>query len=135
MKRVPFVSIILENMGGEVLLLLRDSKSTITYPNHWTLLGGKVEDGETPEMAAQRELAEETGLKAHLSFWKRYEREHPLFIVDQSVYVGKVEAARESLILGEGQDIQFFKPDEIGHLKIGYGFDALLAEYLQIHKR
>jgi 8-oxo-dGTP diphosphatase len=129
MKRIPCVSIIVENKAGEVLLLLRDNKSTIVFPNHWTLIGGKVEDGETPEMAAHRELAEETGLKATLTFWKQYDRQHPLFIVDQHIYTAKVDAPPESLVLGEGQALQFFKPYEIEYLKIGYGFKALLSEY------
>ena len=129
MKRVPCVSIILENMEGEALLLLRDNKSTTVFPNHWTLVGGKVEDGETPEMAAHRELVEETGLKARLSFWKRYDRQHPLFIVDQYIYLGKIDTLHGSLVLGEGQALQFFKPIEIGRLNIGYGFKALLNEY------
>ncbi len=135
MKRVPYVSIILENSEGEVLLLLRDNKSTPTFPNHWTLISGKVEAGETPEMAAYRELAEETGLKADLSLWRRYDREHPLFIVDQYIYTGKVHTSQESLILGEGQDLQFVRPSEIMYMKIGYGFDALLKEYLAIGER
>jgi len=135
MKRVPCISIILENREGEVLLLLRDNKSTIMYPNHWTLVGGKVEDGETPEMAAHRELEEETGLKMDLSFWKRYDREHLLFIVDQYIYTGKVDMSRDALVLGEGQDLQFFKPAEVKHLKIGYGFKDLLNEYFLLHER
>src|SRR5688500_18367392 len=129
MKRIPCVSIILENREGEVLLLLRDNKSTITYPSHWTLIGGKVENDETPEAAAHRELEEETGLKATLSFWKQYDRQHPLFIVDQYIYTGKIDTAKELLILGEGQELQFFKPHDIEHLKIGYGFKSLLHEY------
>jgi 8-oxo-dGTP diphosphatase len=64
MKRVPCVSIIIGNMRGEVLLLLRDNNPNIAFPNYWTLVGGKVENGETPEMAAHRELEAETGLKA-----------------------------------------------------------------------
>ena len=131
MNRVPCVSIILENWKGEVLLLLRDNKSTITCPNHWTLIGGKVEEGETPEMAAHRELAEETGLRANLSFWKRYDREHPLFVIDQYIYTGKIDTSQEMPVLGEGQDIQFVKPFEIQYLKIGYGFKDLLNEYFQ----
>ncbi len=131
MQRIPCASVILENNEGEILLLLRDNKSTIGYPNHWTLMGGKVENGETPEMAAHRELEEETGLKADLSFWRRYDRQHPLFIVDQYIYLGKVEASLEEMVLGEGQALQFFKPAEIGRLKIGYGFKTLLNEYFQ----
>jgi 8-oxo-dGTP pyrophosphatase MutT (NUDIX family) len=135
MKRVPCVSIILENQEGEVLLLLRDNRSTTVNPNQWTLVGGKVEAGELSEMTALRELEEETGLKADLSFWKRYDRQHPLFVVDQYIYVGKVDAALDAMVLGEGQALQFFKPAEIGRLKIGYGFKALLNEYFQNYNR
>lgn len=129
MKRIPCASIIVENTEGEVLLLLRDNKASIAYPNHWTLIGGKMEEGETPEMAAHRELAEETGLKATLVFWMRYDRQHAIFIVDQYIYTAKVDVPQESLVLGEGQALQFFKPDEIKRLKIGYGFKAILSEY------
>src|SRR5688572_8406275 len=103
MKRIPCVSIILQNRDGEVLLLLRDNKATITFPNHWTLIGGKVENGEIPEMAAHRELAEETGLQASLSLWKRYDREHTLFIVDQYIYLANMDTSPEQIVLGEGQ--------------------------------
>jgi 8-oxo-dGTP pyrophosphatase MutT (NUDIX family) len=131
MKRIPCVSIIVENIEGEVLLLLRDNKSTPIFANHWTLIGGKVEDGETPEMTAHRELEEETGLMSDLFFWKRYDRQHPLFIVDQHIYMGKVNA-QGLLVLG--RDFQFFKPAEVKQLKIGYGFKDLLNEYFLSHQ-
>jgi 8-oxo-dGTP pyrophosphatase MutT (NUDIX family) len=132
MKRVPFVAIILENTEDEVLLLLRDT-TAITCSKHWTLASGKVGVAETPEMAARRVLKEETGIKTQLSFWKCYEREHPLFLIEQHVYLGKVESSGELPALG--RDTQFFKHAEIGHLKIGYGFDALLNEYFLIQER
>ncbi len=133
MKRVLYVSIILENAEGEVLLLLRDNKSTITRPNHWTLIGGNVEGGETPEMAAQRKLKEETGLKMNLALWRRYDREQPFFIVDQYIFTGKVNEAHNLLVLGG--DVHFFKPREVGYLDIGYGFDSLLSEYFLLRER
>jgi 8-oxo-dGTP pyrophosphatase MutT (NUDIX family) len=129
MKRIPCAFIIVENREGEVLLLLRENKSTTLYPNHWILIGGNVDEGETPEMAAQRELAEATGLKTTLAFWTRYDRQHPVFIVDQYIYTTKLEVSEESLALGEGRALQFFKPYEIRHLKIGYGFKTLINEY------
>ncbi len=133
MKRVPYVSIILDNAEGEVLLVLRDNRSAITCPKHWTLLGGKVENGETPETAAQRTLEEETGLRMNLSFWRRYDREHPLFMIDQYIFTGTIENSRNLLVIG--RDMQFFKPCEVRHLDIGYGFDSLLREYFLIHQR
>ena len=135
MKSIPCASIIVENRAGDVLLLLRDNKPDIAFPNYWTLVGGKVEDGETPEMAAHRELAEETGLTTELLLWKRYNRQHPFFIVDQYVYLAKVDSSHVALVLGEGQALQFFKPWEIRRLKIGYEFDALLIEYFLTRKR
>lgn len=132
MKRLPWASIILENGKGEVLLLLRDNWSTSTPPNQWTLITTAVEDGETPEMAAQRLLREETGLQVDLSLWKRYERQHPLFLVDQHIYTGKMDASSEPLTLSEKPTFQFFRPDDIPRLKIGYGFKAILREYLDI---
>jgi 8-oxo-dGTP diphosphatase len=135
MLRVPCVAIVLENPGGEILLLLRDDKPDIAYPNHWTLAGGKVEDGEAPEEAAHRELLEETGLTADLVFWRRYDRQHPPLIVDQYVYTGRVNVPQEALVLGEGQAVRFFKAHDIKELKIGFGFDALLEEYLITHRR
>jgi 8-oxo-dGTP pyrophosphatase MutT (NUDIX family) len=134
MKRISCVSIIVENMHGEILLLLWDNKSTTVFPTHWTFVGGRVEKGETPEMAAHREPAEETGLKTSLSFWKQYDRQHPLFIVDQHIYTGRVDVSGQSVIWGEGRAIQFFKPGETHDLKIGYGFKALLDEYFLSQK-
>lgn len=132
MKQIPYVYIILKNMEGEILLLLRDNKSTHVFPKHWTLIGGKVENNETPEMAAQRLLKEETGLEADLSFWKRSNRDHPLFTVDQHTFVGNVDTTGGLLVLG--RDTQFFKPSDIQYLKIGYGFKALLNEYFQSYE-
>jgi 8-oxo-dGTP pyrophosphatase MutT (NUDIX family) len=90
MIRVPCVAIIIKNSQGEILLLLRDDDPTISFPNHWTLVGGKVEDGETSETAAHRELLEEIDVDIDLTFWKRYDRQHPNAIVDQHIYLGKI---------------------------------------------
>lgn len=53
--------VIFQTPTGRVLLLRRaaDEKN---YGGHWGLPGGKAEDGETPEQAARREVAEETGI-------------------------------------------------------------------------
>jgi len=53
--------IIQYNEEGLVLMLKRPADHK--YPNQWTLPGGKVEEGEAPEVCAWREMMEETGVK------------------------------------------------------------------------
>lgn len=47
-------------VGTKVLLVKRKKEP---YRNQWNGLGGKIEDGESPEESVKRELAEETGLE------------------------------------------------------------------------
>jgi len=57
---------------GRVLFLKRSKAGDM--PGKWCFPGGKIEDGETPEEAAIRELDEEAGVSAkpeHLTFWTR----------------------------------------------------------------
>ncbi len=53
---------IITNRRGEVLLHLRDDLPCIAWPDHWSVLGGGCDPGETPAEALVRELDEEAGL-------------------------------------------------------------------------
>ena len=53
------VSLSVISLNGKVLLLKRPHGD---YEGLWSLPGGKIEPGESPEDAAQREVLEETGL-------------------------------------------------------------------------
>ncbi len=130
MLRVQGAAIIIKNPDGKVLLNLRDERA-IPFPNCWTLPGGRVEVGETPQQAGIRELHEETGLQLPLSFWKVYERQYPdeNIVVEQHVFVGAVDHTNPPLVVGEGQALQFFGKDEIFPLVVGFGFGELLAEF------
>lgn len=62
------IKIILLNSKSELLLLSTDDRSIKTSDGKyngkfWQLVGGKIEDNETPLQAAKRELFEETGLQ------------------------------------------------------------------------
>ncbi|MFN8390053.1 MAG: NUDIX hydrolase [Bdellovibrionota bacterium] len=53
-----FVDVIVETAPGELLLIERNSQ-----PAGWAFPGGVIDEGEAPEVAAVREVREETGLE------------------------------------------------------------------------
>lgn len=57
-----YADTILFNKSGQILLAQRSAKDDFK-PNKWWIVGGKIEQGETPKQGAIRELAEETGIK------------------------------------------------------------------------
>jgi 8-oxo-dGTP diphosphatase len=68
---------IVQAPDGRVLMAERTARQLSA--GYWELPGGKVDPGETPEQAAVRELAEETGLVAEtVRPWIRYSHEFRL---------------------------------------------------------
>jgi mutator protein MutT len=64
--------VLILSADGRVLFLKRSKSGDM--PGKWCFPGGKIEDDETPEEAAIRELDEEAGVSAkpeHLTFWTR----------------------------------------------------------------
>ncbi len=49
-------------LGSGLLVIRRDDKPGIPYPDHWDLPGGGREGDETPQACALRETREEVGL-------------------------------------------------------------------------
>lgn len=58
-KRPESVLVVIYTAAAEVLLLQR-----VDVPSFWQSVTGSLDVGETPQIAAQREVAEETGLIA-----------------------------------------------------------------------
>lgn len=66
-KRHPSVGILPVTEAGKIVVTIQEQPLTDPFIS---LLGGIVDEGETPEEAAERELMEEAGLTAkHIDFW------------------------------------------------------------------
>ncbi len=107
------VAVILVDRGGRFLLQLRDEMEGIAWPGVWAIVGGAIEMGESAHDAMDREIEEEIGL--------RVERLHAMGSIPAlwrtngtlDLFCAGAGFAEESIIVGEGQAIRFFAPDEI----------------------
>lgn len=116
MAGIEIALVLLVDPSGAVLLQHRDEHAAAS-PNKWSLPGGHLEPGETPQEAARRELLEETGLTA--------DELHPLWsgprpsedglphTLTVHVFRGDTRARQEDVVLGEGQAMVFVPRDQV----------------------
>ena len=128
-RKVTGTSILFVNGRREVLLFLRDKKSDIPFPNTWDVLGGHVEDNESPEDCILREMKEEIGVDIGCpDLFRRYELE------DRTEYTFWLEGEFDltKIDLHEGQRLKWFTHDEILRMSdddIAFGFRSILLDF------
>jgi 8-oxo-dGTP diphosphatase len=131
MKKIA--AIILENEKGEFLFALRDNKSWIPFPNHWDLIGGHIEEGESPGEALVREIKEELDIDIkEYTFYKKFD----CFTGDayeniKYIYAGKINIPLEEITLLEGQRAQYFSKEEIPGLKFANIMKSIVLDYIR----
>jgi 8-oxo-dGTP diphosphatase len=132
------VSAMLYNSAGELFLQQRDNAPGLRYPFHWTPFGGQVEAGEDPRDAIYRELEEELELTGvNLKWWQTLEC--PVRTIPGEVqcihhsYMGLLDRDPSTLVLHEGQDMRFYRPDEIPALDVAFGQKPLLVAFCAMH--
>jgi len=94
------------------LLQLRDNDPAISYPNTWSFFGGEVDEGEKFEEALKRELEEELSWHPNeLFFLNKITNKK----VDCNItyYMVNCDAPEDSLVLGEGQAMDWFCLEEV----------------------
>jgi 8-oxo-dGTP diphosphatase len=127
MKRLG-ASIIFVNDNREILLFLRDNDPSIPFPNMWDVLGGHVEDKETPEACIVREMKEELGVtlkgfnlfsvteysdRIEYTFWK------------------KTRLDIDKVTLMEGQRLKWFTRQEAALTRLAGGFNQIVHNFFE----
>ena len=131
---VATVGVLLVDDRGWILLQLRDGHGT--YPHHWATVGGAVETGETLEVAARRELHEETGyrLSTPLSFGGRA----AIVLPDGQLRHATLFFARydgsQPIRCHEGIQISFVDPSTLTALQVYPGQRELILETLHRYR-
>jgi 8-oxo-dGTP diphosphatase len=135
-KMKEIAAIILENEKGEFLLALRDDKAWIPFPNHWDLIGGHVEEGETPEEALVREVKEELDIDIkEYTFFKKYVcLTGDAYENTKYIYSGKINIPIEEVTLLEGQRPQYFSREEIPNVRFANIIKSIVMDYIKDHK-
>lgn len=115
------------------MLYLRDDLPQISYPNYWALLGGQVEEGETPRRALEREIQEEIGCKAHnIAFVSRLNvvnavrGDYVIFL-----FKGEIRQRLEDMHLTEGQKLGYFTMEEFRTVKFPDFLRAFILEKIR----
>jgi 8-oxo-dGTP diphosphatase len=126
-----WAGIVLVNAQGELLLNLRDDSASNRWPNCWDVIGGTVEQGETPDECLVREVREEIG-EALVSFQpvKVYHVPFEGSIARFHVYSGRLDKPAGELTLCEGQEHRFFRVSELDSLTIARGTDLVLRDFI-----
>ena len=120
--------ILLLNRNNEVLLLLRDDKVDIPFPNMWDIPGGKVEDNETPIEAIRREMMEEMSIKdlGEIQLFKIITSEN----ITDYIFWKRLDLITSEIDLQEGQRIEYFNLERIRKTKLAFNYNEVLEEFL-----
>jgi ADP-ribose pyrophosphatase YjhB (NUDIX family) len=108
---VEFVGVILVDNQGRVALQLRAEEQELN-PDHWSVFGGHIEEGEGSAKAAIREIEEELSVKLSedkLVSLGRFEREDHAY----TIFYYRVEDELEDAVLKEGVDWRWCSMEEI----------------------
>jgi len=119
--------IILLNSNNEVLLLLRDDRVDIPFPNMWDIPGGKVEINEDPEFAVRREINEELGIANlhEINLFKIITSEN----LTDYIFWKKLELNPHKIDLKEGQRIEYFSLERIRNTNLAFKYNEVIVTF------
>ena len=122
------VAALLKDGQGRVLVNQRPAGKP--WAGYWEFPGGKIEAGETPQAALERELQEELGLKLQAAqAWLQLSHDYPERRVELQVWrVRRYSGAPQA---HEGQAFAWVRPEALGELDL-LPADAPIVQALRL---
>ncbi len=121
---------IIEHPQHGFLLQLRD-KHAPSWPLYWSLFGGHLEPGETPEVALWRELAEElTFTPGHALACELVQRNPRPQGGTQYIYYILTHATPDDLVLGEGKAMAYVPAADLFDYRLAANGERIFRDHL-----
>ena len=125
-------SIFFVDRSCRILLLLRDDRKGLPFPNCWDMPGGHVEPGETPVQCICREMEEEMGLRLEdpslFGVFDMQDRIEHSFWQYADFDTGLIR-------LTEGQRIEWFSESQVAAIpdrKLAFGFRPIISDFYRL---
>jgi len=123
---------LLFDRNNRLLIYLRDDKEDISFPNHWDLFGGIIEEGETPELALVREIKEELDIEIkHYTRFREYDSHEVEKPNKKYVFYAQVNFLPDELILGEGQRLTSIALEERHQYKFANILGRIIDDFVE----
>jgi 8-oxo-dGTP diphosphatase len=130
MKKISPAGIVIFYMWrNKFLLILRDDKPDISFPNTWTPVTGGLEEGEDMLSGGRRESDEELTIRV------KKLKILGVSIKGNGFFFGRLDDREaESIVLTEGQKFDFFEFSQLSEIKIGGAFQIYLERYPEVFR-
>jgi 8-oxo-dGTP diphosphatase len=133
-ESAKFVGAIIQNLKFGYLLQQRDDKAP-SFPLCWSLFGGEVEPGETPEQAIIRELQEEIGIKSNqIKNIEKVQENIQSNGNTQIIFYLLINARLRELSLKEGQQMEYVKKYNLFNREFAFNIKEVLENFLKSRK-
>jgi 8-oxo-dGTP diphosphatase len=118
-QSIEHVAIAILTQSNRYLMQLRDPIPSIVHPGHWAMFGGHLDEGETPQEAIWRELAEEICYQPPALTLFCEDRDGP---VVRHVFYGALTVPIGALTLKEGWDLGLLT---LAQIQAGEAYSAI----------
>lgn len=113
-----------EGNNRKVLLILRKNEP---FADQWALPGGFLDEGETLEQAAERELMEETGVSCdclkQLGAWSNVDRDPRTRVISVS-FLAEIAANQNPVAADDAKDARWFEINDLP--KLAFDHDEMI---------